>query len=145
SIDGTLADKLLVERSGDGSWHCVFPFLLNTPTPAETSELLPVDDILSFEIRVACTGVDDMLLAKSSDQPVDPLTYNDRSVQLEELAAKLSSGVSISEHTANGYSKSLMPAATKAAANMTSDTEGIESLPVLPRRMFQAVVTARPM
>ncbi|KAJ2725587.1 hypothetical protein GGI07_001216 [Coemansia sp. Benny D115] len=116
-------DKAQIDMLEGGSLCCVYPFTITVPGPAD-SIVWPVESAIMFEIRAACQDTH-----RDKELSSAELRVNDRSELLEELALRVSSDI---------FAHSSGP---RQERSIVADAD---SLPVLPRRIFQALVPTTP-
>ncbi|KAJ2407695.1 hypothetical protein GGI10_004960 [Coemansia sp. RSA 2530] len=126
-----------IGRLKGGAWCCVYPFFIDTPVPSIIRSGHSANSAMSLEIRAACSGVDNSLQAAYVDLPVGRNALSGRSAHLEELATRVASSVFADGKGVMGQSRLL--------AGLESENLDESSLaPEMPRRMFQALVSTRP-
>ncbi|KAJ2035467.1 hypothetical protein H4S03_004296 [Coemansia sp. S3946] len=141
SREASSLGSLRVGRLKGGAWCCVYPLLIETPVPSSIASGHSVNSALSFEIRTACSGVDDSLQVSYVDQPVGRNALSGRSAHLEELATRVSSAVFAHGKSTMGQSRLL---ASPKSEHLDAASGGSNLAPEMPRRMFQALVLTRP-
>ncbi|KAJ2331513.1 hypothetical protein GGI00_003218 [Coemansia sp. RSA 2681] len=135
------SESLRIGKLKGGAWCCVYPFSIDTPLPGGIGAGRSANSALSFEIRAACSGVDDSLQVSYVDQPIGRNALSGRSAHLEELATRVSSAVFAHGRSTAGQSRLLAnpePERLGAASNEPN------LAPEMPRRMFQALVLTKP-